>query len=127
MKTKLLMPILLLSFMIISCEKENSTDLLYPCRAIVLDRAGCTNNDVYIIKFIIGKEKAKLLAYGESGQDRDNFYAVPNLPDELKINGLTINLDIRKPLANEIPGCYDFEMPLLYADAFLYVIKAIKE
>ncbi|MFA5816002.1 MAG: hypothetical protein WC865_10320 [Bacteroidales bacterium] len=127
MKTKIILLLLLLGFMCISCKKENTSDSTYPCKAIVFDKAGCTNNDVYILKFISGFEKVKLMTYGESGQGRDSLYEVPNLPNELKIKGLSIKLDIRKPQANEIPGCYSFEMPMLYADAFVYVIKAIKE
>lgn len=126
MKTKLLSLILIAFSLSNSCKKDNSSDL-FPCRAIVSGKAGCTYNNIFILKFVNGNNKAKSLAVGESGQGREDYYAVPNLPDELKIEGLTIVLDIRKPLKSEIPPCYNFEMPMLWAEAFVYVIWAKKE
>lgn len=57
----------------------------------------------------------------------DSIYAALNVPEHLRIKGLSIRLNIRKPSDQEMPGCYNFEMPVILAEPIVFVTGAEKK
>lgn len=104
MKPKIIICVLfvgLISFF--SCQKENNP-AEYPFKAEVMGK----NPDcgIYQIKITEGQDKVELIVGNSIG---NNIYIANNLPEELKISGLKILLDLRKPVAenNELGICTD--------------------
>jgi hypothetical protein len=98
-----------------NCKKDNNStsDFLYKAIVIGLNR-DCF---LYEIKILNGLEKVKTIA-GIS--PIDSVYIAANLPDSLKVSGLNIQLDLRKPSNNELGAC----TTLGPAFTWIYVIKA---
>jgi hypothetical protein len=116
--------ILIISIILIlsSCEK-NEND--YKCEAIVISMVNsgivmCTD-DPYNLKFISGLDIVESLT--SDYQILDSIYTVVNLPEDLKIEGLEIKLNIRELKSGESPTCYNFEMPIFVAPV-VYVTDA---
>jgi hypothetical protein len=119
MKTKILLGIICLGFMgFFSCNKEKGADG-YAFKAVVIgENADC---GVYAIRITSGQEGVRLIE-GQAPGDTD-IYIARNLPDELKINGLIISLNLRAPVNDEIGVCTD--MGPSYP--WVFVTKAKKE
>lgn len=118
MKTRVIICLLfigLISFY--SCQKENNPTE-YPFKAEVIGN----NPDcgVYQIRITEGQDKVGNIV-GES--IASNIYIANNLPEELKISGLRILLDLRKPENNELGICT--HMGPCYP--WIYVTRAKKE
>jgi hypothetical protein len=99
MKTLFAFLILTLVFTYFSCENNNK-DTEYTFEAEVQGR----NFDcgLFAIKFYNDLEKVKQIA-GPSIPD--NIYIAKNLPEDLQTSGLTIILNIRKPMDTEVGIC----------------------
>ena len=110
---KLMGVVLILFFC--SCKKDNNLASDFPFKAIVIG----SNNDcsLYEIKILNGLEKVNAIT-GLSTVD--SMYIAANLPDSLKISGLSIQLDLRKPNNDELSAC----TALAPGFAWIYVIKA---
>jgi hypothetical protein len=118
MKIKLLIGVLFMGLIsYYSCQKENNPSG-YPFKAEVMG----INPDcgIYQIRITDGQEKAESIV-GKSAEA--NIYIANNLPDELKINGLRIILDLRKPEINELGVCTDMGPSYTW----VFVTKAKKE
>jgi hypothetical protein len=119
MKVKLLICLLLAGSLIFSCQKDNSSSIL-PFKAEVMGK----NPDcgIYQIRITEGQDKVASIVGKSMGT---NIYMANNLPEELKINGLKILLDVRKPNPenNEIGICTD----LGPGYPWVFVTKAKKE
>jgi hypothetical protein len=83
---------------VISCERHN-TNPTYPFEAVVLG----PNMDcgLFQIKFTYNVEEVIKIV----GSSLQNVYIAENLPDELKVEGINIVLDIRKPKYPELGAC----------------------
>jgi hypothetical protein len=99
MTTRLIFGLLIIGLINFSCHKDNSP-LDFPYEAIVMG----PNSDcgIYQIMITQGLDKAKSIV-GSSVDD--NIYIAQNLPNELKTNGITIKLDLRKPENSELGVC----------------------
>lgn len=100
MKTKLLIGLLFIGLIsYYSCQKENNPSE-FPYQAEVMG----INPDcgIYQIRITKGLDEVESIV---GSSPVDNIYIANNLPDELKINGLRIILDLRKPENNELGAC----------------------
>lgn len=99
-----------------SCKKEKEATE-YPYKAEVVGEA-C---GLYTIQITEGQKEVALI----DGQayEGNSIYIAKNLPDELKISGLKIILNVRKPENNELGSCTD--MGISYP--WIFVTKAKKE
>jgi hypothetical protein len=96
METKQFFGLLIIALLLYSCHKEkNSTDPVFPFSAEVLG----PNPDcgIYAIKITEGNEKVNSIIESTS---LDSVYIANNLPEELKLRGLKIKLNFRKPTNN---------------------------
>lgn len=102
-----------------ACKKDNNATE-YPFKAEVMG----VNSDcgIYQIKVTEGQQKVASIVGKSVGTD---IYIASNLPEELKINGLKIILDLRKPKAgnNELGIC----TALGPSYTWVFVMKAKKE
>ena len=100
-----------------SCQKENNPTE-YPFKAEVMGK----NPDcgIYQIKITEGQDKVELIV---GNSMRTYIFIANNLPEELKVNGLKILLDLRKPENNELGVC-TFMGPTY---AWIFVTTAKKE
>lgn len=118
MKRKLLIGVLftgLISYY--SCQKENNPSE-FPYKAEVMGmNADC---GVYQIRITEGQDEVESIV-GQSVIT--SIYIANNLPDELKIDGLRIMLDLRKPENSELGVCTDMGPGY----AWVFVTKAKKE
>ena len=84
-----------------SCRKENNSTV-YPFKAEVMG----VNLDcgIYQIRITEGQDKVESILGKSAG---NNIFVANNLPAELKISGLKILLDLRKPMPenNELGIC----------------------
>lgn len=82
-----------------SCQKENNLTE-YQFKAEVMGK----NSDcgIYQIKITEGQDKVETIVGKSVGT---NIYIAYNLPEELKICGLKILLDLRKPENSELGVC----------------------
>jgi hypothetical protein len=118
MKIKLLIGVLFMGLIsYYSCQKEiNPSE--YPFKAEVMEK----NPDcgIFQIRITVGQDRVESIVGKSAGT---NIYIANNLPDELKINGLRIQLDLRKPEYNELGVCTD----LGPSYTWVFVTKAKKE
>jgi len=120
MKKKIIICFLFLGLIsFYSCQKENNPTE-YPFKAEVMGR----NPDcgIYQIKITEGQDKVELIVGNSIGTC---IYIANNLPEELKINGLKILLDLRRPVPenNELGICYAMGPGYTW----VFVTKAKKE
>ncbi|RZL13485.1 MAG: hypothetical protein EOO96_31805 [Pedobacter sp.] len=103
-----------------ACRKDISVAEQYPVKAEVMG----VNSDcgIYQIKITDGQDKVESVVGSSVGT---NIYIAKNLPEDLKVSGLKISLDLRKPVAanNELGVCLT-QGP---GYAWLFVTKAKKE
>ena len=103
---------LLLLVILAACESSRSE---YDCEAIVIENVNngiiTCDKDVYNLKFTRGLEIVDAII-SEDYEVPDSTFAAINLPDNLKIPGLQIELEVRAPEAGEGPVCHNFEMPV---------------
>jgi hypothetical protein len=126
-----ILKIILLSILITfisTCEKKDTQEE-YDCVAIVLNnltnKGIFCNKEVFTLKFIRGEDKIKSIITEEYNVT-DHNYSVLNLPDELKTIGLVLKLDIRMSKSEDLPGCLNYEMPIILGPT-LYVVRAEKK
>jgi hypothetical protein len=114
---KLLLGLIFIGLFCYSCNKENNSPE-FPFKAEVIG----LNPDcgIYQIRITQGLDLVKSIAGTTSG---DSIYIANNLPDELKINGLRIILNLRKPQNNELGIC----TALGPGYTWIFVTKAEKE
>lgn len=116
MRTRLIILGFILILFICDCKKDNNSSSDFPYNAIVLGlNSDCSK---YEIKITNGLEKVKTIVGVTSN---DSVYIAANLPDSLKVTGLNIQLDLRKPNNEELSACKTFG-PIY---PWIYVIKAI--
>ncbi len=125
MKSNIILFILII-LILSSCEKNENE---FECEAIILSAVNtgivmCTN-DPYDLKFISGIDMVESVT-DSNYQIVDSVYAVVNLPEELKKEGLIIKLNIRELKSGEGPTCYNFEMPI-FIGPVVYVTNAEKK
>jgi len=112
----------------LSCKKENSSEMNYPYSAVVVSNLqnnliSC-NKNVASVKITEKVDKALSIAFNASGHEQDSIFIVLDLPEDLKINGLSIMMDLRKPSTSELPSCHNFEMPVMFGEPIVYVVRA---
>lgn len=119
MKLKIISLLLFSVIICYACKKE-SKPTQYPFKAEVMG----VNSDcgIYQIKITNGQDKVESIVGNSVGT---NIYIAKNLPEELKVNGLKIILDLRKPTAenNELGIC----TALGPSYTWVFVTKAKKE
>jgi hypothetical protein len=120
MKIKIIISLVFIGLIIhYSCQKENNPTE-YPFKAEVMG----TNPDcgIYQIRITEGQDQVETMVGKSVG---NNIYIANNLPDELKISGLKILLDLRKPMPenNELGVC----TAIGPGYPWIYVTKAKKE
>jgi hypothetical protein len=120
MKIKIIISLLFIGLISnYSCQKENNP-IEYPFKAEVM----AVNPDcgIYQIRITEGQDKVESILGKSVGT---NVYIAYNLPEELKIYGLKILLDLRKPRPenNELGICT--AMGPSYP--WIFVIRAKKE
>jgi hypothetical protein len=103
---------------------ENTGD--YTCEASVIENVinnGASCEEVlYTLKFTKGFEHV-LEAVGEGYELTDSICGAVNLPLPLRIEGLTILLDVRALEDDEHFSCYNMEMPLAIGPV-VYITRA---
>ncbi len=109
--------ILISGLIFLSCKDESSSIAL-PMEATVIGLNG--DCGVYELKITEGLDNVKAKV-GPSVID--SFYIADNLPDSLKIPGMNIKLDIRKPQNNELRAC----TTLGAGFTWIYVVRAMKK
>ena len=103
MTTRQFLGLIIIALLIYSCHKENnSPDPEFPFSAEVLG----SNSDcgIYALKITESEDKVISIIGLPS---MNSTYIAQNLPDELKIVGLNIKLNLRKPTNNELGVCTD--------------------
>jgi hypothetical protein len=121
MKTKIIIYVLFMAGLIsfYSCQKEDNSSE-YPFKAEVIGK----NSDCGIcqIRITEGQNKVETMVGKSVGT---NIYIANNLPEDLKIDGLKIILDLRKPEPenNELGIC----TAMGPAYPWVFVTKAKKE
>lgn len=115
MRTRLKFLGFILMLFLCNCKKDNNSSSDFPFKAIVLG----SNRDcsLYEIKILNGLDKVKMII-GLS--TIDSIYIAANLPDSLKVQGLNIQLDLRKPNNDELGAC----TTLGPSFTWIYVVKA---
>lgn len=126
MKIRLTITICLGLLLGTSCQKDDDS---YDFEAIVVysryyDMITC-DPAVYDIKITKGLYRIGSVArnFTEVG---DSIFATLNLPEELKEDGLLIKLDLRAPSDDEMPTCYNLEMPLVMSGPIVFVTEVEK-
>lgn len=99
MRSILISVFLTIGIAYLSCEKDRK-DQVYRFEAKVLGQN--TDCGEYEVKFLNNLEQVVVLC-GKSVID--SVYIAGNLPNDLKISGQTIYLNIRKPLISEFTSC----------------------
>jgi hypothetical protein len=84
------------------------------------------NPEVCNLKFTKGLDKIKTVTRN-SAPVSDSIYAVLNLPKDLRTDGLIIKLNLREPKDDEMPSCYNFEMPVFLASPIVFVTGVEKK
>ncbi len=126
MKTKSVISLILIAILF-ACENIKDET----CEAIVVADVNSSgailcNDDVYTLKIIQRVDLVESLI-GSDYEVSDSVYNALNLPEELRIVGLKIKLlKIRALEADEMPACYNFEMPLMVGPT-MYIIQAEKK
>jgi hypothetical protein len=101
-----------LSFLVISCDKNNPDDSTSYANAIVLGKGlDCGNS--FLIKFDNGVTGFP--------QNSDNTFYEINLPDDYKIEGRKIKVEFRDPKPDEIMVCTT--MGIAYPQIFITKVK----
>jgi hypothetical protein len=112
-----------------SCDKKDIEVTEYDCEAIVLNNLNTCgifcNKEVFTLKFVKGEDKIRSIIEYEYNVT-DSSYTVLNLPRDLRTIGMTIKLNIRVPKTDEIPACYNFEMPMPLGPT-VYIVRAEKK
>ncbi len=125
MKINIASVFIIMIMFISACEKNDESGNF---SAIVIENVNSQSitcsEEVWILKITGGTDRAYTIASGDAGQDADSLFAALNLPETLRIPGKNIQLEIRTPGTNEIPGCYNFEMPVILAVPYIYVLSA---
>jgi ABC-type Zn uptake system ZnuABC Zn-binding protein ZnuA len=100
MKIIFTISLILFAIVLISCQEDNlSANFRYEARVIG------KNSDcgVYSIKILKDLSSVESIV----GTTLDSIYIAKNLPHELEISGLEIELDLRKPKIYELSVCTD--------------------
>jgi hypothetical protein len=98
-----------------SCIKNSSQDALSFKATVLGKNIDC---GIHQLKFTDNLEEVIKLV----GSSPQNIYIAENLPDSLKVEGIKIILNIRKPLGSEIGPCTSFGPALTW----IHVIGATK-
>ncbi len=102
-KQYLILSLVLVGLVFNSCHEDN-IPVVYPYEAEVIRiNIDCGFYEIRITK---GLESVKLIL-GEIVIG--DVFIAKNLPDEFKVNGLQIKLDLRKPKSNELGVCRHME------------------
>jgi hypothetical protein len=125
MNKRFLLIIAVIAFVTNACQKDYSP---YEFEAIVLsDNVNnfiFCNTELCTLKFTKGLDRIKTIARNNNTVVNDSIYAVLNFPNELKKEGLIIRLNLREPKDDEMPGCYNFEMPIMLASPIVFATEA---
>ncbi|HOB85252.1 MAG TPA: hypothetical protein PKM76_12495 [Bacteroidales bacterium] len=98
-----------------SCVKNSSQDTLSFKATVLGKNIDC---GIHQLKFTDNLEEVIKLV----GSSPQNIYIAENLPDSLKVEGIKIILNIRKPQGSEIVPCTSFGPTL----TLIHVIGATK-
>jgi len=129
---RLLIPVFAVMLLIPSCEEDGKqlNFSYFAFEAIVVDTLPghhiVCDPEVVLLRFIGRLDDVDQIARNTEVK-HDSVYAALNLPEYLKTEGMAIKLNIRRPKDDEMPGCYNFEMPVFLGKPVVFVTGAMKK
>ncbi|MCF8225929.1 MAG: hypothetical protein K9J30_08620 [Bacteroidales bacterium] len=95
-----------------SCEELDLNNYDYTGIVQNEDHFLTCSPEVCFVKISQGLDKIDSVAWKNENWG-DSIYSVLNFPEKLRKEGLTVKLKLRMPDENELPSCYQGEMPII--------------